>query len=132
MLLTVERQQLDALAHRTSLNEPQRVAEVLTGTFRKIAISFVDGSHVLPRCTFLRFGLSEFHGAGVGLDQGVLYMAVVDHLHLLGEQRARLRRHLDLIVVDSVCRDESRASSGGGSVGGKAGGSGGRDARGLG
>ena len=38
------------------------------------------------------------HGAVSGLDQLVLYMAVVDHLHPRGEQREVLRRHLNPLV----------------------------------
>ena len=74
-------------------------AEVLTQTnfARSRSASLMDPmSYRATR--FFRFGLSEFHGAVAGLDQLVLYMAVVDHLRLLGEQRAMLRRHLDPLV----------------------------------
>ena len=42
--------------------------------------------------------MSGLHGAVSGLDQLVLYMAVVDHLHPRGEQREVLRRHLNPLV----------------------------------
>ena len=130
MLLTVERKQLDALAHRTGLNEPQRVAEVLTGKFRKIAISFMDPMSYRAARFFVLACPSFTARSWASIRVSSTWRwSTICTCSVSNEQGfAAISTQLWSIRYSA---DESLATSGGGSVGGKAGGSGGRDARGL-